>query len=335
MFGDASFSSEAENVPNHISYTIPKKAKRIKRWKWRPWGGHSTYYTYDYMIDGVKVGTRSYKKLDGLFRKSLLTDQQSYYKGKLHGLIVETKASHKTEGYFRLGQRHGITKKWMSDGRLEEISEYKNGQRNGKTEWPILNKVSMYKDGKKNGIEIWKTHGYMGFSFPSIVHAMYVDDKQNGITKIYTKNPYSDTIKEPYLIAEIDYVDGKIHGSYKRYDHTNSLRSNSIYANGECYLLTTYYDNGNVLSVTTFNDTSHHGIQIFWRRDGSVKTATFFIEGKVVSEEEYRQQSSADKQMPKICQSLSRDAVLSRLKWKLPFGQSLTTDRRSQSSPLQ
>lgn len=103
--------------------------------------------------------------------------------------------------------------------------------------------------------------------------------KKTNSTAIPTKGlhvayEYSDG-KNPKLLLEKHYLDGKLHGLVMRYSHYGDPYYEEHYRHGECYLQRDY-DDGKLERESHYKDHALHGVERRYHHNGTLKAETTY-----------------------------------------------------------
>lgn len=164
---------------------------------------------YENYENGVLCGKLRHCDCTGLVIKEGTFDKgrgcyKTYWNGKLKEVVDE--------------RYNGIYQLW-DNGILIEEKNYKDQILEGKyylfsTHYNKILELSNYKNGKKNGL----SHTSNENSTSTYTIQNYDNDVLNGPSTTYVKNKDKDV-----PIIQCHYKNGKLHGNYKRYSHNYSL----------------------------------------------------------------------------------------------------------------
>lgn len=169
----------------------------------------------------------------------------------------------KSEGSFRNGLLHGLTKKYYESGQLQGEGCYKNGELDGpyKTYYVSgqIKSEGVNKNGKQEGPN--KTYYQSGQLNAS---GIYVNGKLEGPAKAY----YEDgKIQE-----ETYYKNGELEGPAKAYYENGQLESESFYKNGlKDGDKKLYYPTGKLRGVAKFSKGIEDGTWIMYDENGNIE----------------------------------------------------------------
>lgn len=95
------------------------------------------------------------------------------------------------------------------------------------------------------------------------------------------------------LTKEIQYLDGRKHGSEKHYYQNGKLHKHLFYQKGLAdknqY---TYYESGHKQRLALFKRGQHHGETTEWYESGEIKSYTLYREGKVQAHKKWQTNGS-------------------------------------------
>jgi len=205
---------------------------------------------YHYITDG---------EYEELFRSGELRFQGSVKNNKEYGLWVEYdkggriiwKANYTDNGfwssryygnnlvrdsaYSENNKQQGIYKQWFENGKIAQITEWKDNLQNG-------NQVYFYENGQLRGKEFWingKIDGYVKHYYPNgkvKYEDYFINGERHGLRIDYYDN---GKIK-----SEQSFINGIADGIFKWYN-----------GNGELYQVDTY-ENGELIDVHVIEDNS-------------------------------------------------------------------------------
>ena len=127
------------------------------------------------------------------------------------------------------------------------------------------------KDGMLNGIE--EKDGIISYYQNNILK------REKILSSRYVKN------SENTVIRDINYKNGKLHGSYQRFHENGQLELSTNCLEGEFHgKATNFYDNGQVDVLRYFYKGDLSGICKFFYKNGTLKSKSFFNIGKMDGE---------------------------------------------------
>lgn len=126
----------------------------------------------------------------------------------------------------------------------------------------------------------------------------YVNDKKNGITKLYFDNgqlkavaeykndklngPFKQYYQNGIIDSEGTYKDDKLAGLMKNYYENGSLKSEQNYQNDKLHGISkTYYEDGSINEIIPYKNGKAEGIKKVYYENGALKAEVLFRNDKV------------------------------------------------------
>lgn len=176
---------------------------------------------------------------------------------------------------YKNGVRNGITEFYDNEGNVRIREEYVAGRKQGLQETFRRNEPltkTFYKADKKNGTDQRFISGRLSSE------TNYKDDVKHGISKTF------DT--EGKVIFEESYLDGVLDGLSKTYMQ-GMLATTITYKIGQKTGLVTMYANGVKNMDFEMLNGKRHGVSHMYKPDGGVQFTNYFLNDEKVTKEQY------------------------------------------------
>ena len=233
---------------------------------------------------------RKTDKNNGVYQASqlILTDDNTWLdrstKQPITGQTIFTLEGIKHDVHIAQGKRHGISKIYYKNGRLQQITPYKNGIREGliKTyrDDGSLDAVLEFKNDKKNGVV--KQYSQQG---KLIKKEFYIDDQQHGDSFDYFANGS--------LKRTAKFINGKREGEVKAFYASGKLKSIIPFAEDKPHgKVTLYYENGKISGQGQYIHDSKEGIFSYFDDKGKLTLKETFKNSKKNGTAKYYYESS-------------------------------------------
>lgn len=278
-------------------------------------------------IDGLLCDESS-KPFSGriLKKRDTHTSIYSYQNGKLHGLSVlygrnKSKTVIKEIGCWENNKQNGLFQLYTDDGILLDSGYFKDGERHGLTEQYYLNgslKIKAnYNQGKKNGI----CENYYDNGIP-----YQIGEYQNGKRTGTIKQFYPDGS----LQIEQEYQYGLLHGKTTSYFPDQTISAQGEYCRGsKCGAWKYFYNNGKIRAKIIYprNETDPLTVTTY-REDGSISMR----EQRIGNIAQFYETYDKDQKLTSPIDLAFPETVNNLLK-KFPHGRSVPQTDPTQTEP--
>lgn len=128
-------------------------------------------------------------------------------------------------------------------------------------------------DGQPDGTEL----GWCDWYRAPVHMVPYKNGKRQGVEKLFTME------QEPWLNAEIPWVEGRLHGVRKTYHRSGKTASEATYVNGELTGETRGFSpDGKLIRVAPYVKGKRHGeVTDYWPETGKVQQVVLYTNGQV------------------------------------------------------
>lgn len=212
-----------------------------------------TYRNIKYLYHGKQTnGVNDGPWLTYYAQDSGLYKVENYRKGLKHGLFLEfsTRSTLVSEQNFDNDLPNGIQRTYTSAGIVETVSFFKEGKLEGpqkkyyENRRDRLSEISNYKDGLKDGKSVWfdmegnlvAEYNYQNGLLEGPQKSFYANGKLRSIDS-FVKNQYEGESFEYYDTGIVkvsgQYVHGEKNGKWQKFDATGKLAGTETYKNGQ------------------------------------------------------------------------------------------------------
>jgi uncharacterized protein len=272
---------------NAIAYLNKIRETQELDFSKRP-GTKLIYYVSDYKVKGKGVYGKNAKN------ETILVGRWEFYHD--NGKIASNGE------YDSDGERIGEWRFFYSSGLLKEVTFYKAGKANGKTEIyhdnGLLYRQVNYTNDDKNGEEhTWYYSGRQS----SLIN--YVAGKKEGKalyyhidgylkTEAYFKTDMQNGMETDYFAngavkSKLNYVDDKADGEYKSFYENSKPETIGKYAmDKKIGEWKSWHENGQPSSVEQYEDGKKEGASTSWYDNGKIESRTTYRKGEVDGKKE-------------------------------------------------
>ena len=190
---------------------------------------------------------------DGLY---YLKDTNEIYSGPVFNI------DGKSKGYIEKGKWNGEFEFYHSNGQLNGIGSYKDGDGSNPGDTGIS------RNGRDGPWKLYYENGQLQYDYTNIENGIITGD-------------YKEFYENGQLEAEVNVKeDGIIHGLYNGFYENGQTRMSGNYKNGlQNGLWLTYYENGQIKIEGNYKDDKQEGIHKLYLESGQIKSEGTFKNG--------------------------------------------------------
>ncbi len=244
------------------------------------------YFNNKISVDGEMLNGQLHGKFTGYYADGSISSEKTYEYGRLHGAYIEYNIDGRPgiKGQYHYGDRTGTWMYYTLNGKLWKTENYTDGLLEGKlifyNDAGGVEIENTYKNGERNGIsKRFYEDGQLAYEY------YYKDDEITGYSYLGTDGKMVPVLELPgsngkfiayyqngNKAAEMEYVDGSLHGNYVRYHPNGKIQyqSTELYGHTDGKV-TEYFADGSVLSTYTYILGEADGPFKLYHKNGKVK----------------------------------------------------------------